>query len=279
MAMQYQGSVTIGSTPIFVTSADISLTREPIVPDLVWGSGWNVNYASGHFDPTFSVSFPWFSTYGPAFVASCIGENTSGTGPRDSFQTATLFNGGVSVFYPNVKCGSFSLSANAMANEAVTCSASYSGKGEPTVSSTNPGPNTPPANNLGNTPVPSYSMVTNAIVGSTSIPSTIITDFSLEVSNNIFKLWTLSGSETPTDLQLGLIKVSGRLTYYSAGISTVPTQEYGSLTIVGGGLNLSMANLLFTSDQNSISGPNNKPMRALGFSAQGTASTPPIVSS
>jgi hypothetical protein len=73
--------------------------------------------------------------------------------------------------------------------------------------------------------------------------------------------------------------VSGNITYYSAGISTAPESEVGSLTIVGPGINFSMAQLLYTGDENPITGPSQKPMRQLAFSALGTSSTPPIVSS
>jgi hypothetical protein len=280
MAMTYQGSVIVGSTPIFVTSATVSLTREPIIPSLIWGSGWEINAASGHFDPSFSVNFPWFQAYGSALVSSLIGENTSGTGPRNNYQTANLFNGGVNVTYPQVKCASLSFSANALSNEALSCTAAFSNAGEPTVSSTNPGPVTPISQNNGLTPVPAYAMTVAATVASTAIPSNVVVEFSLSCNNNVFKLWTLNGSEVPYQIQLGLLDVTGSFTYYSAGINSVPVSNLGgSMSITGGGLNFAMSSLLWTSDENNLESPNSKPMRRLGFKALGTASTPPIVSS
>jgi hypothetical protein len=276
--MQYQGSVVVGGVPLFVTGAQANLARQPIVPDIVWGSGWNVNFATGHFDPTFSVSFPWFQSYGSGFVAGCIGENTAGTGPRNAFRTANLFNGGVNVFYPNVKCASLSFSANAMGNDALTCSATFSGKDEVTISTTNPGPTAPPSNVDGQTPVPAYLMQTNAVIGATAIPSNLITEFSLQINNNPFKLYTLNGSEVPSDIQLGLVMVEGSFTYYSGGLGTAPLAKTGSLTIVGGGLNFNIASLLYIGDANDLSGPNSKPMRQLQFRGMGTASQPPIIS-
>lgn len=277
MAMQYQGSVRYNSNVIFVTGAQANLARQPIVPDIVWGSGWRVNFATGHFNPTFSISFPWFAAYATSgFLANCVEENAGGTGARNTFRVAELFNGGVHVTYPNVKCGSLSFSANAMGNDAVQCQASFLGKDDITLNTTDPGPGTPPTNNPLTTPVPAYQMTVSPVVGATAISSSIVTEFDLSINNNPFSLFTLNGSEVPSDIQLGLLDVEGSFTYYSAGLGSAPEAKTGSISITGGGIAFTIPSLIYTDDGNDITGPNNKPMRRLRFRAMGTASTPPI---
>lgn len=273
--MQFQGAVTVGSTALFVTGASANLARKPIIPDIVWGGGWRVNFATGHFEPTFSVNFPWFQSYGSQFIKNCIEENTSATGARNTFQSASLFNGGINASFTNVKCGEFSISANAMGNGAVECSASYSGKDEPTLTISGT-PNTPPANTNGQTPIPSYATTAVPVIGSTSISSSLVTEWGLQVNNNPFRLFTCNGSEVPSDIQLGLLDVSGSYTYYSAGLGSAPLALTGSMVVTFGGITLTIPSLIYTDDGNDITGPNNKPMRVMRFTGMGTSAAPAI---
>lgn len=273
--MQFQGAVTVGSTALFVTGARANLARKPIIPDIVWGGGWRVNFATGHFEPTFSVSFPWFTSYGGQFIRNCIEENAATTGARNTFQSASLFNGGVNVGYTNVKCTEFSISANAMGNGAVEASATYFGKDEPTIGVTGVA-NAPPVNNNGQTPIPSYLTTATPMIGGTTIPSSLVTEWGLQVNNNPFPLYTCNGSEVPSDIQLGLLDVSGSYTYYSAGLGSAPLALTGSMVITFGGITLTVPSLIYTDDNNEITGPNQKPMRVMRFTGMGTSSGPAI---
>ena len=281
MAMQYQGHVIVGGLTIYVTGAQANLARKPIIPEIVWGSGWRVNFATGIFEPTFSIDFPWFTSYAsgsPSLLARCINENTSGSGTRNTFFDGLVFNGGIGMSFTNIKCGSISFSANAMSNDALTCKATFLGKDDPAVSRTGGSP-TAPTQTLLETPVPAYKMAVNAVIGSTNIPSSAITEFEISVNNNPFVLFTLDGDEVPSDIQLGLMDVTGSYTYYSAGIATAPASKAGgSMTIVGGGLNFSIPNMIYTDDGNDLSGPNGKPLRRMRFTAMGNATTPPVTS-
>lgn len=281
MSMQYQGKVTVGSTGIFVTGATLNLAATPIAPELIWGSGWQVNYASGHFDPTFTVNFPWFQTYSAGgFLAQCIDENTSGTGGRNTPTTATLFNGGLGVTFAGARCASLQFTADAIANTPLNCTATFGGTST-TVFSTHPSPNTPPANVDGQTPVPAYAMtatgtLTSSGGGSLAIASSIITAFEVTANNNIFKLYTMNGSRFPTDVQLGLMEVTGSFTFYSNGVALTQPATDGAFSVSGGGLTFSIPKVLITGFANDITGPNLKPLAVASFRAFGTSSTPPI---
>jgi len=280
MSMQYQGSVVVGGATIYVTGATVALARTPIIPEIVWGGGWRVNFATGHFDPTFSIQFPWFQSYAsgsPSFLQRCIVENDTASGERNNFFAATLFNGGISVTYAAVKCATWSVSGNAMQNDALTCIATFKGKDEPTPSRSGPSASAP-TQTLLQTPIPSYLATVTATIGGTNIPSSVITDFQLEVNNNPFPLWTLNGDVAPSDIQLGLLEVQGSYTYYSAGIATAPASSAGGTFVVTfGGVTFTVSSLVYTDDGNDITGPNQKPMRRMRFTAFGTATTPPIV--
>lgn len=119
-------------------------------------------------------------------------------------------------------------------------------------------------------------MTCTGVIGATNIPSSLITDFDLQVNNNVFKLWTTNGSEVPSDIQLGLLDVSGSYTYYSAGLGSAPLALIGSFIVSGGGFTLTIPSLIYTDDGNDITGPNAKPMRRVRFTGMGTPSAPPI---
>ena len=166
MSMQYSGSAILGGTQLFITGAEIGITRMPIAPELIWGSGWKVNYATGQKHADFSISFPLFSSYIAALKAMAFVPG------RDNFFQATLDNGGVNVAYSNCKCQSISFSADAMNNSPVLCTMRCVAEdGEPSAHVSSIGS---PVQTLGQTPIPSYALtmaVSEGDVG--TIPSNI----------------------------------------------------------------------------------------------------------
>jgi len=267
--MQYQGSATIAGTTYFVTGAEITITRDPIRPALVWGGGWKVNYATGQLKAEFSISFPLFSSYLTALKAIAFHPG------RDNFFNATLDNGGISVAYTNAKVQSISFSADAMANTPITCTLRcVSEDGVPSAHNASPGT---PVQTLGQTPIPSYAVVCTVGGGDTgTIPSNTITRFDINVDNDPFRLFTLDGDYRAADIQEGLQVVTGSFAYYSGanGVNTgVITNGNISLS---GGITLTIPSFVVTNDSNPIDSPSNKPMRILSFEAFGTATTPPI---
>ncbi len=210
--MQYQGSASIGGTQIYVTGATATISRNAIAPDIVWGKAWKVNYANGHKEASVSFTFPWFAAY-TSIINSCIG---IGPSLRDAFKSVVVNNGGTIVTLAQAKCASLSFDINALGGDAIMCTAEFKGLDAVVTASSVTG--TGIANDLGNTPVPAY-MATAVLTGSPAVASNKITSVRLNISNNIFSLFVLNGSETATDLQLGLITVDGSVTYYSAGVS------------------------------------------------------------
>lgn len=269
MSMQYQGFVVVNGVTIPVTGAQANLARSPIIPEVVWGGAWKVNYATGHFDPKFTVNFPFMSAQ-----AGVLNAMVSAAG-RDAFFNATICNGGTSIAYTQGKCSGFSVSVDAMGNSPVTCSLTVDAvDGQPSAASAG---GSAPTNVDGQTPVPSYAMTVTGSINGTAVASAIITQAELSINNNPFKLFTLNGSELPTDVQLGLMVVTGSYTFYSAGAAGgAAAAKIGAFTLSGQGLNFSCANVIYTGDDNNIEGPNGKPMRRVSFEAVGTPGASPI---
>ena len=276
MSMQYTGSALIAGTNFFITGAEIGITRAPIAPDLIWGSGWKVNYATGQKRAEYSISFPLFSSY-MSVLKQIAFAPYSGTGARDTFFSATLDNGGVNVVYANSKVQSLSFSADAMGNTPVTCTLRC--VSEDGVPSAHASSTETPTQTLGQTPIPSYAVVmavTGGDLGVGGIPSNSITRFDLTIENNPFRLWTLDVLPTAADIQEGLQGVTGSFQYYS-GASGAPTGAITNGSIAfSGAFVLTIPSFLITSDTNPISSPNEKPMRVLSFEAFGDATHPPI---
>lgn len=267
MSMQYQGHVSLGGTTVYCTGATANLARQPISPEIVWGGGWKVNYATGHFDPNFSLTFPWFQSY-QSLLPQFWGNS------RDNFiNTAVLDNGGTSVNYSQLKCSTVSISADAPGSGEITCTANFSAKQATASNSSHSGQAT--TNVDGQTPVPAYKLTASANIQGVSISSNVITNFTVDVDNHTFKLFTLSGNEFISDLQQGLLTVTGSFTFYSAGLS-IPTPKTGSFSCTGGGLNFNIPSLLVTGYNSDITGPNNKPMSVVRFEGFGTPSSPPM---
>ncbi len=266
MSMQYQGGCSLAGLAIALTSANLKLTRNPIIPELVWGGGWKVNFASGHFEPGCTINFPLFSAYGSAIKSKAMGAST-----RHNAFTTTLDNGGVSASFLEGKVESFRFGADALSNSPVECSLGIVARD---ATSTSGGSNTfSVANNDGSTPIPAY----NVDASSSLAASNLVTAVDLNVNNNPFRLYTLNGDFRAQSIQLGLMVVTGTLTYYTGGTGgNKSTPTSGNLNISCPGLAMDIANFLITDIADDITGPNNKPMRVISWEAIGTSSNPPV---
>jgi len=267
MSMQYTGGAQVDGVPIAVTGATVKLSRKPILPELVWGKGWKVNYASGHFEPSLNLTFPLFQAY----IAK-LKEKAIGVPGRDTAFTAFADNGGVKATFTECKVESWTLRADALGNSPVECTLGLAARDASTGAGGN-GSSFVPNQSLSHTPIPAYALTTVAGVA----PSNIITAVDINVNNNPFRLYTLNGEIIPVSIQLGLMIVTGTFTYYSAGVGgSIAVDTNTSLTI-SGDLELSLADCLITDISDNIEGPNRKPMRVVSFEAIGTANAAPIV--
>jgi hypothetical protein len=249
--MQFQGSASLGGTPMYVTGASATITRQPIIPDIVWGAGWKVSYATGQLMPTFSMSFPATS----AAYNSAAGKGFSGTG-RNTFFSASIDNGGSAIAFGDAKCESFQVSADALGNGPVSCT--FNGVSK-TATLTGGG-----SGGGGSNPIiiPAYS-VSFSGPGATSDK---VVRFDITANHNPFKLFTLNGQFIATDIQLGLMVVTGSYTFYSAGSST---EILTGGVSASGGIAFNCLQIVVTGDSSDITNPNEKPFRVISFEALG----------
>ena len=267
MSMQFQGSAVVFGTQLYPTAATAKITKTPIIPDIVWGSGWKVNYATGQQRPGWSVSFPTYAGSLTALKSQTLSIpdankiNTTG-------QSVTISNGGTGITFSNAVTESASLRVDTLNNSVIEMTINGVAQTASIGASV-------PGTALLSALVPAYTANINTS-GAFSALSSQIVSLDVTASHNPFWLFTADGQFYPTAIQLGLTVVTGTMTFYSAGGIGVGTGAEFALTMTSLAGNLNINHAVVTDISNDITGPNNKPMCILTFEAVGDSGTPPI---
>ena len=255
----FQGGGTLGGQPLAVLGSTLFLDSKPIVPDLVTGVPYDANYSTGQIKGAGSVTFAASVGVMTAIKAAGLIATTRST------IDCTVSNGQVSHTLTSPYINSFTLSCNAQNNAIVAPSVDFIALND-VIGSNSTG--TPPSQNSF---IPQFlTTFTGSIVNGQAV------SFEITVTNNLFVLYTLDGTNTgyPSSIQYGLLKVNGNVMMYG-GTPPVAQGVYTG-TITGIGTTLAMNNLVNFDVHGDVTGPNNKPFQMVTFEAIGNGESAPI---
>ena len=281
--MQYQGWVTINGVGVPATQCGMDKKTEPIIPETIWGSGWKINYSRGRNTYGGDVTFPMFKSYITPLKALVVSARDTGVDVvvDDSLNKFT---------YGTSKVTAMRLSGDAKG--VVNCALTFASLSR-TAAAHDPGSGwTTPTTQSTNTEIP-FPGFTTAFTAF-GINRADVIDWEISVNNNPFPLYTLNGSQDPADIQLGHLDVTGSFSYYlnsasgfgwlSGVVSDSPEDtnalvdtntSCGSIALDGNAL-WTFGQGVITDAARPLDGPNNKPIRKVGFRLLGTATQAPL---
>ena len=248
--MQYSGWVTFtknGGSAIKVPITRTNVDAKPnmiICDDLIAGgvpadpasnAVSTTNFAEGKMSFGGDIAFPLFEDWADDIMDMSITN-------RDKFHSVTIFDGFNKYVYPYFKVKTLTLGGQAQGNGRLDCTMSIEAltrswtAGADSDVGLNQSAITDTANK-NKRPIPFWR--TQFTVNSTgpvtwpttsnTVPSRMVTAWSITIDNQLYIHNAASGSRLPDDIQCGKQKVTGNFTYYpsttwgSAGAPTVPT--------------------------------------------------------
>lgn len=253
MSMQWQGSGSVDGTTVAVVSSDLTLRREPIIPDIVGGGNrFRANYAPGRKLGGGSMTFAVTSGSLASIKAQLISQE-----PEPTEIELSVDNGAVSTSVSGL-VENFSLGADAVSNSFIQASCGVIGK-TATISGGGGG-----GGGIAAHFIPSYSADCSSSAGGTPIR------FDMSITSDVFLLYvlnTLSSDGTPTGIQAGLVKATGSVATYGGGgfSSDTFTGSFGA-----GGTAFGIIGVT-TGILNDVTGPNDKPFQVVRWEAVGSA--------
>lgn len=295
MSMQYIGWCSVDGVMVPITRSGVAAHPAPVLSeDTVQGGTPGgavspINYAQGNVTYNGDIAFHMHTgTIGAKILDKAITT-------RDAY-FPLIIDDALDQFNYNAKVKQLALSARVggsldatMTVEAITRTRAAHGTAPGAFTATTTG-------NLNTTPIPFWNTQFLAQTAGGSITGRMVTAWDVTINNNTFTLQTASGSREPTDIQQGLLTVSGSFTYYPVAANPVTTpasdpftqapSPYVALnpripgdvpdptpvTITLGATVLNIPNILFREYNRDITGPNQKPMRVCSFVGLGSLS-------
>ncbi len=283
MAMQFQGWVSINGQTVPATQCGLDKKTDPIIPETIWGSGWKINYARGRNTYAGDVTFPMFKNFITPLKSLVVSA-------RDTAVNVIVDDSLNQFTYGTCKVAQARLSSDKTG--PVQCSLTFNALSRTAsghVAGTGWTSNTTQATNT-EIPFPGFSSAFTAF----GIDRSNIIDWELNITNNPFLLYTLNGSQDPSDIQLGHLDVSGSFSYYlnsasgfgwqsgvisdtheDSGALVDQDNSCGSLALDGNALWTFGAGVIKDASR-ALDGPNNKPIRKVQFQLLGTATQAPL---